>query len=226
MNWNVVQRISLLHWSPPRMCSFTVFNLFINDIAELLKKENCGILLGDALISILLYADDIVLVADNEIDLQDMVDKLQTFCDQSMMKVNISKTQWMVFEQKLCIKTGNISLLFDGKLLEEVKVFKYLGVYFSQNLKFSDHVKFVLIKAEKAAHQFWKYINRFNCLKTSIIINLFHTLVVPVLLYCSEIWFPCISSADITHIENFYKKTSKEYLESLCQRQMQQFTWN
>ena len=63
---------------------------------------------------------------------------------------------------------------------------------FSQNLKFADPVNFVLIKAEKAAHQFWKYMNRFkiNCLKTSIIINLFHTLVVPVILYYQKNGFP------------------------------------
>ena len=73
---------------------------------------------------------------------------------------------------------------------------------------------FVLIKAEKAAHQFWKYINKFNCLKTSIIINLFHTLVVPVILYCSEIWFPfnSWSSTDKTHIKNFYSKNIKRIL--------------
>ena len=75
-----------------------LFSLVINDIAELLKKENCGTSIGDALIYILLYPNDIVLVADSEIHLQDMVDKLKTYWDQSMMKRNTSKTQWVVFE--------------------------------------------------------------------------------------------------------------------------------
>ena len=73
--------MSLLHWILPRVCSFTnfLFSLFKNDIEELLKKENCGIWIGDALIYILLYADDIVLVAGNEIDLQDMVINYEHF---------------------------------------------------------------------------------------------------------------------------------------------------
>ena len=51
------------------------------------------------------YANDIVLLAANEDDSQDMMFKLQTFCDQSMMKVITSKTiaRWMIFKKSLVL---------------------------------------------------------------------------------------------------------------------------
>ena len=174
-----------------------LFNLFINDISDLLKKERCGISVGDALIYILLYADDIVLTADNEHDLQKMINKLQQFCSQSGMHLNVPKTKWMVFEKRKCTRTSNLSLTFSGNPLERVEIFKYLGVYFTSNMIFTKHVSFTLIKAEKASHLFWKYTSRFRTLQTSVLLNLFHSLVVPILLYCAEIWFPCISQKDI-----------------------------
>ena len=43
------------------------FSLFLNDLATGIKSLQCGVNLGDDfLVSILLYADDIVLIADSE----------------------------------------------------------------------------------------------------------------------------------------------------------------
>ena len=69
-----------------------LFNLFINDVVDLVKSVNSGIVVGDVLIFVLLYADDIVLVADNEEDLQHMINKVDQFCQQSKMQVNVNKT--------------------------------------------------------------------------------------------------------------------------------------
>ena len=53
-----------------------LFNLFINDLAVYLKSLNIGVQLGDEKICILIYADDIVLLADNEQNLQVMLNAL------------------------------------------------------------------------------------------------------------------------------------------------------
>ena len=52
---------------------------------ELIESSNAGISVGDTFIFILLYVDDIVLVADNENDLQQMIQKLETIGEQSQM---------------------------------------------------------------------------------------------------------------------------------------------
>ena len=52
----------------------TLFAIFINDLASEIKNSNIGLILNETLtINILLYADDIVLLAKNEEDLQDLL---------------------------------------------------------------------------------------------------------------------------------------------------------
>ena len=53
--------------------SHLLFNLFINDLALQIKALGKGVLVDDQLISILLYADDVDLIADNADDLQCML---------------------------------------------------------------------------------------------------------------------------------------------------------
>ena len=47
----------------------TLFSLFVNELAKKNKSMNAGITIGDRLINILLYADDMVLLASREADL-------------------------------------------------------------------------------------------------------------------------------------------------------------
>jgi hypothetical protein len=134
-----------------------------------------------------------------------MVDKLYNFCKESKMQVNISKAQWLIFEKKESSNTLNFQLSFCGNYIERVKVFKYLGIFFDHKLTFAEHVKSSLIKADKAAHLFWKFINRFQTLNVSIIQNLlvFNMVVLPILLYGAEIWFPLISKKLFKKMNHF-----------------------
>ena len=73
-------------------CSLStiLFNLFMNDLAIMLKNMHKGIEIDDENICILLYADDIVLIAKNENDLQDMLTMLNTWCVRNEMGINFS----------------------------------------------------------------------------------------------------------------------------------------
>ena len=51
----------------------TLFNLFINNLASQIKELHCGIKIGIEQVSILLYADDIVLLSDSDKGLQSML---------------------------------------------------------------------------------------------------------------------------------------------------------
>ena len=105
----------------------------MNYIVKIVKTNysNCGIMVGDILICILLYMDDIVLVADNEIDLQKMNNKLEIFCKQSSMFINISKTFWMIFEKQKSRSMKYVRMNFSQNHIAQVDQFKYLGTIFS-----------------------------------------------------------------------------------------------
>ena len=56
-----------------------LFNLFINDLSDYIDLG--GFLIDGIWIRILLYADDIVFIAENEKVLQKMIDKLSNYCE-------------------------------------------------------------------------------------------------------------------------------------------------
>ncbi len=80
--------------------STTLFNIYINDLAKEIKDLNIGISIGDVKISILMYADNIVLLAENEKDLQCLLDKLNNWSLKWKMQVNQFKTNVVHFKKK------------------------------------------------------------------------------------------------------------------------------
>ena len=60
----------------------TLFNIFINDLIYEMNNLNLGIAIGEKRIGLLLYADDIVILAESESDLFIcMVPKMETFSE-------------------------------------------------------------------------------------------------------------------------------------------------
>ena len=68
-----------------------LFNLFVNDLAVYLKSLNVGVDIDDEKICILLYADDIVLLADSDKNLQTLLNALNDWCGRNDMSINPSK---------------------------------------------------------------------------------------------------------------------------------------
>ena len=66
----------------------TLFAMYLNDLAVEVKSLNCGIDIDGRQVTILLYADDIVLLAPNESSLQIQLDAIYNWCRKWRMKVN------------------------------------------------------------------------------------------------------------------------------------------
>ena len=82
--------------------------MFINGLAEEIKRLNKGIMIDGKNVSILLYADDIVLLSENENDLQQMLNTMNTWCFKWKMKLNIDKSKIVHFRPKRKLKTDFI----------------------------------------------------------------------------------------------------------------------
>ena len=52
-----------------------LFNIFINGIVEKIKESGLGVKIGSETMSVLQFADNMVLVANNEVELGHLVDK-------------------------------------------------------------------------------------------------------------------------------------------------------
>jgi hypothetical protein len=75
----------------------TLFNLFVNDLASELTALGKGVQVGTEHITILMYADDIVLVAESPEELQDMLNCLHSWFVKNAMCINPSKSKTMHF---------------------------------------------------------------------------------------------------------------------------------
>ena len=56
-------------------------NFYIDDVVEKIKATSKGIDIGDEKVSVLLYADDLILLASSASDLQVMLVELHVWCD-------------------------------------------------------------------------------------------------------------------------------------------------
>ena len=60
--------------------STLLFNLYVNDLVIKINSLDAGIDIGGEKVSILLYADDVVLVASSEGELQALLQELNIWC--------------------------------------------------------------------------------------------------------------------------------------------------
>ena len=78
------------------------FKIYIKDLSPLLDEQNCPKLLHQ-LISHLLWADDLIILALDPQTLQKQLDTLANFCIEWGLDINMTKTKLMVFNSIYCI---------------------------------------------------------------------------------------------------------------------------
>ena len=113
------------------MMSPTLFNFYLSDLPKSLNTSNStDIVLGDRSINCLLYADDLVIFSRSAKNLQIILNKLESFCENADLRVNLDKTNIMILNN--CGKSLNNYLLrYGADELETVKSYKYLGLIMS-----------------------------------------------------------------------------------------------
>ncbi|KAL3681105.1 hypothetical protein R1sor_024061 [Riccia sorocarpa] len=127
----------------------TLFGLLIDVLYEYVREHEEGFALGTQSVSVLLFADDVVLIANSESKLHRLVRLLETFCHQSEMSVNLSKTKWLRRGPGLAEP-----VMFQGQPIAEYQKYKYLGLEFISNLAWSDCVKARTASALRALYAF------------------------------------------------------------------------
>jgi hypothetical protein len=137
------------------------------------------------LVWILLYADDIALMAEDLADLQFMLTELDAAFKRWGLLINVQKTKVMSIEA-----TGQTRVLqIAGQAIENVATFKYLGQHFSSNGSIRSELTHRVGKAYaifRALDKQGIWREKLMTKKTKLIF--YKTLVRSVLLYCAETW--------------------------------------
>ena len=171
------------------MLSPFLLTLYLNELIQLSEENNCqGIFVNECHpnVTMLLYADDIVIVGDHVGRVQKILNTLSEFCNRWGMNVNMSKTKSMVFRNGGIIKKNEV-FYFNGKKLNHVSYYKYLGVIMSSRLSWSPAQETLAMQASKTLN----LINQVNYnLEYSFrsACNVFDKCTLPVLHYGSEVW--------------------------------------
>ena len=131
----------------------TLFAIFINDLATEIKESKLGIDLNvegglhmNYVLSILLYADDIVCFAEDENSLQSILFIIESWCKKWRLEVNLSKTN-VLHVRKKAKPQSKFIFLFDMKPVPYCTSYKYLGVNINEHLDF----KFTVEKHAESA---------------------------------------------------------------------------
>ena len=93
-------------------------------------------MLGDRKISVLKYADDLVLCAKTSKGLQAELNVLYEFCTTNSLKVNTEKSKVMYVSSKKSKKLPILS--YNQEALQFVDSFKYLGINISRTAKLTE----------------------------------------------------------------------------------------
>ena len=125
-----------------------LFDLYINDLAIKINVLGKGIKIDDESISILLYADNVVLLAENETDLQCMLNVLGNWCNANKLFINSSKSNIVHFRNPSKTKSTFVFKVND-ETIEYASHYKNLGSVLSEHLDFALTAKVVSQSANR-----------------------------------------------------------------------------
>ena len=196
-------------------CSLSclLFAMFLNDLDTEMSNFGCrGTDIFDPetgrlmlKLFTLLYADDTVIISDNKSDFQVALNAFANYCRKWKLTVNESKSNIIIFGK---VRNRNrLSFTINGKPINIVNSFKYLGLEFSKNRRYIVAIKSNLTKARRAAFSIFKKAKTLN-LSVSCQIHIINTIVKPILLYGCEIF--CFDNFKM--LETFYLQCLKRIL--------------
>lgn len=165
----------------------TLFSIYINDLIPLVNGLEAGVMVGNTRISILLYADDIVLVSDSPYGLQSQITAVDTWLKNCYMKINTDKTKVVHFRPKRSSVT--IAKFYcGGNKLETVSSYKYLGVTFNDYMDFKITADGIAKGSSRAASKLIAVYYASGGLSWNVYSHIYSNLVVPAMDYASAIW--------------------------------------
>ena len=189
-----------------------LFSLFINDMESFFLDTALNVLhlydnVYDNLIKVLLmlYADDTAIFSNDAQGLQKGLHCLNCYCNIWKLSVNVEKTKIVIFGKAKW--KGKQIFKYDGNSITVEDSFKYLGVILHYNGSFVKHKKHFIDQSQTAMFAFLRRSRQLD-LPIDLQLELFDSLIMPILLYGCEIW----GFENITMIEKIHLKYVKYIL--------------
>ena len=116
----------------------TLFSMFVNSLTAELKNSDVGVTLElsnetSMIVNHLIYADDLVCIAENAEDLQSLITIVNLWCCKFRLEANLTKTEIM-HVRKPSVPQSKFVFKFGAKAINYCKTYKYLGLQINQHL--------------------------------------------------------------------------------------------
>jgi ribonuclease HI/endonuclease/exonuclease/phosphatase family metal-dependent hydrolase len=165
-----------------------LFSIFIDGLVTHIKNLNAGIEIDAQYLSLLLYADDIVLIANSAEHMQIMLDGIHEYSVKWRFEVNLapSKTAVMLFN---CGENEkNFRYMIGDKQVGITDQYDYLGVEITSPLNWDATKTRMIAKANRNMWRTWTMGIRSGCLSVQASDRIYTALVRSQMEYAAEIW--------------------------------------
>ena len=188
----------------------TIFNVLMNELINDLNISGTGVRFANTIINSLLFADDIVLIADTSETLENLLHVSNSFAERLNLKLNSSKSKVMVIGKRLGDKDSNIG----NYTLKETNEYKYLGVYLPRSMKSHYHINtFIQEKAENKINGLIRLLNDhgdFNRIEFGSAI--WQSVILPSVSHGCSVWFST-SISDTNILESLQYQTARAIMK-------------
>jgi hypothetical protein len=161
-----------------------------------------------------------LLVSSSAAGLQNSLDKMGTFYNNLGLKVNIKKTQVIIFNKRGLKFDRKYSFVLNDKKVEIVDEYQYLGIKLKPSGSMTMAVQELHDKASRAWFGISNVVYTNKRMEVDNIFSLFDSLVTPVALFGCEFWLPlimqkkCFNSKQ--NLLNFWQDLLCEKINQKC----------
>ena len=168
-----------------------VYSIFIDGMAKALKRAGFGVMIAGRRVPLLMYADDVVLLASTPTELAAMMAVVSDFSRRNRFEYNGKKSGVMAFNTSAAtlkaVKDADWELA--GKKVKVVEAYTYLGAVTTQDGEnWAPHVLDAIARAKRRSNDLLYMLRYDRGMRPRTAITLWQSLVRPILEYASEIW--------------------------------------
>ncbi|CAH2242221.1 jg25154 [Pararge aegeria aegeria] len=159
------------------------------------------------IITEIMYADDLCLVAESPDGLQHLMTSLDVSCRRFGLKINVTKTEVMALDTSI---DEPMAIKLEDESLGQVQKFKYLGSVITSRSHLDSEINCRIGAAAAAFGKLRDKVFRSHDIKLSTKVSVYMAVVHPNLLYGSETW--CLYRKHIRTLDRFHIRCLRDIM--------------
>ena len=145
-------------------------------------------------------------IADPEKEYRSEVKKLEEWCDENNLELNVSKTKEIIVDFRKN-KSETPALEIQGQIVEQVENFKFLGTVINSSLSWDDNCMAIISKAKQRLY-FLRQLRKFKA-NPAIMLQFYRAVIESVLTFSMCVWYGSATQEDKDKLEGIVNTASK-----------------